>query len=178
MQLVRLDQVLGLPACAIDLVVSVLGRPGRLVTMKRLSAPLGAGLDAGDDAALDVPAFGGIAELAIAADLLRLAGEATQSGVVGERTDLAQQHRVAGQPEDEADAPALAPRHRVGAAVMAVAAHDDLDCRPADANTADDVAQDQSHLGPVRRLAGAQDDGDGLARRRLVMWIGRKQRLS
>ena len=51
---------------------------------------------------------------------------------------------------------------------MAVAAHDDLDRRPAGADTADDMAQHQRHLGPVRRLAGAQDDGDRLAARRLV----------
>jgi hypothetical protein len=46
--------------------------------------------------------------------------------------------------------------------------HDDLDRRPAGANAADDVAQHQRHLGPVRRLAGTQDDRDGLAGRRLV----------
>ena len=51
---------------------------------------------------------------------------------------------------------------------MAVAAHDDLDRRPAGADTADDVAQNQRHLGPVRGLAGAQDDGDRLAGGRLV----------
>ncbi len=51
---------------------------------------------------------------------------------------------------------------------MAVAAHEDLNRRPASADTADDVAQDQRHLGPVRRLAGAQDDGDRLAGGRLV----------
>ena len=51
---------------------------------------------------------------------------------------------------------------------MAVAAHDDLDRRPAGADTADDMAQHQRHLGPVGRLAGAQDDRDRLAGRRLV----------
>ena len=51
---------------------------------------------------------------------------------------------------------------------MAVAAHDDLDRRPAGTDVADDMAQHQRHLGPVRRLAGAQDDRDRLAGRRLV----------
>ena len=51
---------------------------------------------------------------------------------------------------------------------MAVAAQDDLDRRPASADAADDMAQHQRDLGPVRRLAGAQDDSDGLAGRRLV----------
>ena len=51
---------------------------------------------------------------------------------------------------------------------MAVAADDDLDRRPAGADAANDMAQHQRHLCPVRRLAGAQDDSDGLAGRRLV----------
>jgi hypothetical protein len=46
---------------------------------------------------------------------------------------------------------------------MAVAAHDDLNRRPAGPDAADSMAQYQRHLGPVRRLAGAQDDGDRLA---------------
>ena len=51
---------------------------------------------------------------------------------------------------------------------MAVAAHHDVDCRPAGADMADDMAQHQGHLGTVRRLAGAQDDRHRLAGRRLV----------
>ena len=46
---------------------------------------------------------------------------------------------------------------------MAVAAHHDLDRRPARADAADHMPQDQRHLGPVRRLAGAQDDRHRLA---------------
>jgi hypothetical protein len=38
---------------------------------------------------------------------------------------------------------------------MAITAHDDVDRRPAGADTADDMAQDHGHLGPVRRLAGS-----------------------
>ena len=51
---------------------------------------------------------------------------------------------------------------------MAVAAEDDLDLGPAGADAADDMAQHQRHLGPLRRLAGAQDDRDRLAGGRLV----------
>ena len=51
---------------------------------------------------------------------------------------------------------------------MAVAAHHDVDRRPAGADMADDMAQHQGHLGPVRRLAGAQDDRHRLAGGRLV----------
>jgi len=51
---------------------------------------------------------------------------------------------------------------------MAVAAHDDVDRRPAGADAANDMAQYQHHLGPVRRLAGSQDHGNRLATARLV----------
>jgi hypothetical protein len=42
------------------------------------------------DAVLDIPAFGRIAEIAVAADLFRFTGEAGQGGVLDERADLAQ----------------------------------------------------------------------------------------
>ena len=48
-------------------------------------------------------------------------------------------------------------------AVVAVAAHQDLDPRPAGADGLDDVAQDQRDLGAAGRLAGAQDHRDRLA---------------
>ena len=51
---------------------------------------------------------------------------------------------------------------------MAVTAHDNIDRRPASADAADHMAKYQRHLGAVRRLAGTQDDRDGLAGRRLV----------
>ena len=47
---------------------------------------------------------------------------------------------------------------------MAVAAHDNLDRRPAGTDAADDMAQHQRHLSPVRRLAGAQSLPSGLTR--------------
>jgi hypothetical protein len=101
---------------------------------------LGPRLDARDDAALDIPAFGCVTEIAVAADLLRFARDAAQGGVLGKRTNLAQQHWIAGKAEDVADAVALAPSHRLWPAVMAVAAHHDLDRRPAGADAADDMA--------------------------------------
>ena len=115
-QLVRLDQVLGLSAGAIDLLVERLGQARQIGDDEAAVGALGSGLDAGDDAALDLPAFRGVAEIAVAADLVALAVEAAERGVLGERADLAQQHRVAGQAEDVADALALAPRHRLGPA--------------------------------------------------------------
>ncbi len=157
--------VLGLSPGTINFLVERLGQARQIGDDEAAVGALGTGLDAGDDAALDlVPAFGGVAEIAVAPNLFSLACEATQSGVFGERADLAQQHRIAGEPEDVADTLALAPRHRLGPAVMAVAAHDDLDCRPASADAADDMTQHQRHLGPVRRLAGAQSLPSGLTR--------------
>ena len=47
---------------------------------------------------------------------------------------------------------------------MAVAAHHDVDRRPAGADMADDMAQHQCDLGAVRGLAGAQDDRHRLGR--------------
>ena len=67
-------------------------------------AALRRGLDPGDDPALDRPGFGGIAELAVAADLHRLAGNSAHGCLVDEPHDLGQQHLVAGQAEDIADA--------------------------------------------------------------------------
>jgi hypothetical protein len=51
---------------------------------------------------------------------------------------------------------------------MAVAAHHDVDRRPAGADMADDMTQHQGYLGPVRRLAGTQDDRHRLGRSGLV----------
>src|SRR5438067_3397073 len=76
--------------------------------MKRLSAPCGPASTRADDAALDVPAFSGVADVAVAADLFTFARNATEGGVLGEWADLAQQHRIAGEAEDVTDALALA----------------------------------------------------------------------
>ncbi len=84
--------------------------------------------------------FGGVAEITVAADLFRLPREPAQGGVLGERADLSQQHRIAGQAEDVADALALAPSHRLWPAVMTIAAHHDLDRWPAGADATDDMA--------------------------------------
>jgi SAM-dependent methyltransferase len=74
---------------------------------------LGSGLDASDDAALDLPACRGVAQFAVAADLFSSAGETAQCSVLGEIADPAQQHRVAGKTKDVADALAFAPRHSI-----------------------------------------------------------------
>ena len=57
MQLVRLDQVLGLAARAVDLLVKRLGQARQIGDDEATVGTLRTGLDAGDDAALDCPAL-------------------------------------------------------------------------------------------------------------------------
>src|SRR5260370_26604845 len=66
-EFVRLDQVLGLPSRAVDFLVKRLGQAAQVGDNEAAVGALGTGLDAGNDATLDLPAFGGIAEVAIAA---------------------------------------------------------------------------------------------------------------
>jgi len=62
-QLVRLDQVLGLASGTIELLVERFRQARQIGDDEPAVGPLRAGLDAGDDAALDVPALGGVAEI-------------------------------------------------------------------------------------------------------------------
>ena len=89
MQLVRLDQVLGLPSGAIELLVERFRQARQVGDDEPAVGPLGTGLDAGDDAALDGLAFGGVAEVTPSADLVAVAVETAESGVLGQRADLA-----------------------------------------------------------------------------------------
>ena len=67
-ELVRLDQILGLSSGAIDLLIERLRQTRQVDDDEPAVGPLGSGLDAGDDAALDSPAFGGIAEVPVASE--------------------------------------------------------------------------------------------------------------
>ena len=68
-EFVSLDQVLGLSPRAIDLLVERLGQTAQIGDDEAAIGALRSGLDAGDDAALDFPALGGVEEVAITADL-------------------------------------------------------------------------------------------------------------
>ena len=83
-QLVRLDQVFGLSPGAVDLLVERLGQARQIGDDEAAVGALGSGLDAGDDAALDLPAGGGVAEVAVAADLVGLAVDPAERGILGE----------------------------------------------------------------------------------------------
>src|SRR4051812_42221925 len=75
---------------AIDLVVERLGQARQIGDDEAAVGTLSPGLDARDDAALGIPAFGCVTEIAVAADLLRFARDAAQGGVLRERADPAQ----------------------------------------------------------------------------------------
>ena len=114
--------------------------------MKRVSVPFWSGFDAGDDASRGRnrpgrPRCCGVIDLAVATHLFGAGFEAPNRDILGEIDDLAQQHAVAGEAEDVADAVALADRDRLDASIMTVAADQDLDARPAGGDLPDDVAQ-------------------------------------
>jgi hypothetical protein len=85
-----------------------------------------------------------------ATHVLGLALDAAHGGILGELGNAGQQELVAGEAEDVADAVALAPAHGFMPGVVAVAADEDLDPRPADANRFHDMPQDQGDLGAGR----------------------------
>jgi hypothetical protein len=69
-QLVRLDQIFGLPAPTIDLVVERFWQARQIGDNEAAVGTLRSSLDAGDDAALDRPAFGSVAEVSVPADFV------------------------------------------------------------------------------------------------------------
>lgn len=73
----------------------------------------------------------------------------------------------------------LAPGHRLRPRIMPIAAKQDAGRRPLLANMPHQPAQMRSDLDAGRRLARAQDHGDGAAAIGVVdIWIGKKQRSS
>ena len=65
-----------------------------------------------------------------AAQHLGLALGAAHPDIIGGRLDQAVEHDIAGEPKNAGDAIALAPRHRLVAAIMAVAAQGDAGVGP------------------------------------------------
>ena len=89
--------------------------------------------------------------------------EASDRDILGEICDLAQQHAVAGDPEDVADAVALAERDGLDAATMATPADQDFRSWPMGTEMPDDVAQYEGHLGTVGSFAGTKEGRDRVA---------------
>jgi len=159
---------IGLAPGAVDLLVQPAWRARQVGDGEpAVRTPLG-GLDAGDHPPLDRPALGGVAVLGVAADLGGPVPDPLQRHGLGEACHAPEQDLVAGKTEEVGDPVALTPAHRLVASVVAVAADQDVDLRPASADGGHDVAQDEHHLGPVRGLAGTQDHRHRLATSGLV----------
>lgn len=99
------------------------------------------------------------------------------------------QSGVAGKPENVAAALIFQPVHDLGRAVMAIAAHGDLDPRPVLLETADDVLHNPGRLFSGGPLAGAQqrqhrlargclEDVDGLEAVLVIMGVEQRQLLA
>ena len=77
---------------------------------------------------------------------------------------------VAGEAKNVVDALGfLAPPHRLVAAVMAVATHQDVDLGPMPADAFDDMLEDRADLFAGRRLALAQDHRHRFAAYRIIL---------
>ena len=107
-KLVRLDQVLGLPARAVDVLVEMLRCACEVGDDEARVGALWSGLDAGDDTTgagigRFGPGAGGIVDLAMAAHFRNRSLQAPERDILGQFGNLAQQHAVAGQAKDVAD---------------------------------------------------------------------------
>ena len=155
--LVLLDEVLGLSAGAIHPFVEMARLAGeRGDDVARVEAA-GRRLEPGNDPARAVPRSGGVIEAGEAAHLVGAGLSVAQLDVVGGLVGEGVQHRIPRQAEDVVDAVVLAPRHRLGPAVMAVAPEGQPGARPVAADAPRQMLQHGAHLDPGRRLAGAQE---------------------
>ena len=82
--------------------------------------------------------------------------------MLGKIGDLLQQDPIAGEAEDVADPVALHPSHRLGPAVMAVAADQDIDGAPTAADGPHDVAEHEATSVPSGVLPGRRVTATGL----------------
>ena len=181
-------ELVGLPARARRLVGSrealhvldqVLGGPARAehLLVERLAAALEVGddearvgaqvrrLDTGDELARAAPLAGLVGQLMEAAHRRLHPRAALLALLAPGRGDL-EELGVDGEAEDVVAAHGFQQRQRGLAAIVAVAAHQDLDVGPVLADAADDVTQDLRHLLARGPLAGPQQREYRLARER------------
>jgi hypothetical protein len=117
--------------------------------------------DAGADATLDFPGFGGVVRLRVASQDRCLFQRATGADVVGFVFDGGGENLVAGQSKNVIEAVVLSPIHHLAAAIMAIASDGDLGCWPVRADAADNPAQMAAHFLAGGRFAWPQNDCDG-----------------
>src|SRR4051812_49210623 len=115
-------------------------------------------LDARHEAALLAPALGAVAKGHEATDFVFARECALHGDRVGRDACQGMKQLIAGKAKNIINALAfLAPFHHFIAAVMAVAAHQDMDPGPMPADTPDDVLEDRARFLAGRRLTLAQD---------------------
>src|SRR5262249_22562214 len=172
-----LDQVLGLSAGAVDLLIEMLGIavPQRGDEVANINASsqhvvfvTGARFDPSHHPSLLVPRLGRVARLPKATQNLGLVQGPAQPAIIGSGFDQAIERDIAGQPKTVIDAVVFAPRHRLLATIMAIAARSDASVRPVPADAADQAAEQLANLHPRWRLAGPQDHDNRSPGRRIV----------
>src|SRR5262249_59152642 len=100
----------------------------------------GARFDPSHHPSLLVPRLGRVARLRKATQNLGLVQGTAHPDIIGGGFDQAIEHDIAGQPKNVIDAVVFAPRHRLLATIMAIAAHSDASVRPVPADAADQAA--------------------------------------
>ena len=122
----------------------------------------------GHDPPLLVPGLGRITRLGKAAQNLSLVHGPAHPDIVGGGVDQAVEHNIAGEPKNVVDAVVLAPRHRLFAAVMAVAADADVGVGPVSADAPDQATEQLANLHARWSLARTQKHRNWSARRRII----------
>ena len=125
LDLVHLDEVLGLSPLAVDVLVEMLGLPGQGGhDVAGVEAQCGR-LEPGDDPALDCPACRRVAGFLEAAQLGSALLGPQDLERVSRLLDLAAQDAVPSKAEDVVDSIGFAPRHRLRAAIVGIAPEGD-----------------------------------------------------
>src|SRR3981189_1058150 len=131
--------------------------------------PLRRCLDARHEASLLVPALCTVAKGLEAAKLVFARERAEHGDRVGRLARQSMKNIVAGEAKNVVNPLGFfTPLHRLVAAVMAVAAHQDADLGPMPADAFDDMLEDRADLRAGRRLALAQDHRHRLAAYRFI----------
>jgi len=108
------------------------------------------------------PGLGGIAGLGVVAHPIEVTEGAFGAHRIGGGLHQGIQHGVAAEAEDEAHIMGVAPGHRCGPSIVAVAADGDGCVRPVGADPAHQTAQMVAHFDAAGRLARTQDHAKAL----------------
>src|ERR1700730_13144967 len=156
--LVQLNEVLGVSPRAIEGLVKMSGAGLERGDDIAHIQPLRRCLDARHEAPLLVPALCTVAKGLEAAQLVFARERALHGDRVGRLARQSMKSIVAGEAKNVVNALGFfAPLHRLVAAVMAVATHQDVDLGPMPADAFDDMLEDSADLFAGWRLALAQD---------------------